>query len=129
MRLAEEIGAFAYEDYPTIAAIIPEGIEDPLHALTDRATWGAINVQRIARGLRQSGDLIATSWPLLRDLICHLPERLSRSVQGGHFFFIGEAGATETVRRVVELADEARALHDELQSLASAENSSTCPRY
>jgi hypothetical protein len=120
MRLAEEIGAFAYEDYPTVAAIIPEGIEDRLHALTDSAIWGAINVQRIARGLLQWEDSSATGWRALRDLLREVPQRMSRFVQGGHFFFVGEAGAKATVLEIVELTNEARVFRDELQSCIGA---------
>jgi hypothetical protein len=125
--LAEEIGAFSYEDYPTVAAVIPEGVDDRLHAFTDCATWGAINVQRIARGPGKGVEVPAADWPALRDLICRVPQRLSRTIQGGHFFFIGEVGAMTTVRKVMELTGEARSFRDELQSLAGARNSSMCP--
>lgn len=119
LALAEEIGAFAYEDYPPVAAIVPQDSEDRLHALTDGATWGALNVLRIVHSL---GELAAAAsdWPALRNLVDQAPQRLSRTVRGGHFFFIGEPGAMATVRHVVELTHEARRFRNELQALVGS---------
>jgi thioesterase domain-containing protein len=124
--LADEIGAFAYADYPPLAAIIPEDVEDRLHALTDRATWGALNVLRIVRELGDCRGATATEWAALRDLIDQAPKRLSRTICGGHFFFIGEAGAMATVRKIVELIREVRLLHQELVALVEPSEYSTC---
>jgi hypothetical protein len=123
--LSEEIGAFAYEDYPTVAAIVPDSIEDRLHALTDSTVWGAINVQRIARRLLQLECLSPSSWRALRDLLRDVPQRMSRPIQGGHFFFVGEAGAKATALAIVELTNEARSIRDELPSLADAQDHGT----
>ena len=102
-----------------MAAIVPEDIEDRLHALTDGSTWGALNVLRIAHGLRELAT-DAVSWPALRTLASQVPQRLSRTIRGGHFFFIGAPGAMATVRHVVELTHEARLFRDELQALVGS---------
>jgi thioesterase domain-containing protein len=122
--LAAEIGAFSYEDYPPVAAIIPESIEDRLHAMTDCALWGTINVLRIAHGVARGLTVDATRWTALLALLAHVPQRLSRTIPGGHFFFLGEGGAKATVRHVVELTNEARMLRDELRSLIGAKGPS-----
>lgn len=119
--LADEAGAFAYDEYPPVAAIIPESSSDGLHALTDAAVWGAINALRIARRIGPTLQLDATRWTALQSLATSLPQRLCRSVPGGHFFFIGHDGAAATVHSVVELANEWRALDAQLHALLKGE--------
>jgi hypothetical protein len=115
--LAHEAGAFAYDEYPPIAAIIPESSSDRLHALTDTAVWGAINTLRIARRFDSARHLQATRWTALQSLVTSLPQRLCRSIPGGHFFFIGHDGAAATVDSVVALVNEWRALEAQLHAL------------
>jgi hypothetical protein len=118
MVLGAEHRAFDYEDYPLLAAIIPEDRDDPFHALADRNVWGALNTLRLARRLALAGAFAAVpDWPALRALVDELPRRLSRTISGNHFFFVGEPGAAATARFVVELTDEARAVARELQDL------------
>jgi hypothetical protein len=120
LQLAEEIGAFAYTDYPMVAAIIPEDVEDRLHASSDQSLWGALNVLRVSRDPRASADVVAKNWAAWRDLTNSLPQRLSRTIRGAHFFFMGEPGARTTVRHILDLTNEARLLRRELQTLTSS---------
>lgn len=115
--LAEEAGAFAYADYPAMATIVPESSADRLHALTDGALWGALNALRIAHRIGRHATIDARCWESLRTLLAEMPQRLSRSVPGAHFFFLGEPGARATVRHVVDLTREALALDAELHTL------------
>lgn len=119
--LCDEIGAFDYRNYPCIAAIIPTGMEDPLHALTDAAVWGALNVLRLAHDPATVDCVSATSWEAFQDLLRQIPQRLCRTIRGGHFFFIGESGAMTTVSQVIELTREVRTLRQELRALCGRE--------
>jgi hypothetical protein len=152
LMLAHEIGAFAYEDYPLLAAVVPDSARDRQHALTDVSIWGTLNVLRLTRLLGAHGTDSAHSahvshgvhgpqgahgahgahgphgahgahgghesaeWQPTRRLVDQLPQRLSRPVQGGHFFFIGEQGARKTARAVVELIAEARNVQAEIEA-------------
>lgn len=116
-QLADEGGAFAYADYPAMAAIVPEGSADRLHALTDGALWGAVNALRMAHRLGRDTNIDARRWESLRTLLANVPQRLSRSVPGAHFFFLGEAGAKATAQNIVDLRREASVIDTELRTL------------
>lgn len=115
--IADEHGAFAYADYPAIASIVPRGSADRLHALTDSALWGALNVLRIAHRIERHATVDARCWDSLRTLLVEVPQRLFRSVPGTHFFFVGEPGARATVGHVVDLTREALAVDTEVRTL------------
>lgn len=116
-QLADEAGAFAYADYPAMATIVPEGSTDRLHALTDGALWGALNVLRMAHRIGRDRNVDARRWESLRTLFAGVPPRLSRCVPGTHLFFLGEAGAKATARHIVDLLREASAIDTELRTL------------
>lgn len=116
-QLADEGGAFAYADYPALATIVPENSADRLHALTDGALWGALNVLRMAHRIGRDRNIDASRWQSLRTLLAGAPRRLSRFVPGAHFFFLGEAGAKATVRHIMDLVREASAVEAELRTL------------
>jgi hypothetical protein len=115
--IAQENGAFAYADYPAIATIVPDGSADMLHALTDGALWGALNVLRIAHRIERDRNIDARRWASLRALLTEVPRRLTRHLPGAHFFFLGEAGAKATVRHVLDLTREVSAIEAELRAL------------
>lgn len=115
--IADDNGAFAYADYPVIASIVPDGSADRLHALTDGALWGALNVLRIAHRIERDRNMDAHRWESLRRLFAEVPQRLTRNIAGAHFFFLGQAGAKATVQHVVDLVREASAIEAELRAL------------
>jgi hypothetical protein len=88
-----------------------------LHALTDDALWGALNVLRIAHRIERDRNIDARRWASLRGLLAEVPRRLTRHIPGAHFFFLGEAGAKATVRHVLDLTREVSAIEAELRAL------------
>lgn len=74
---------------------------------------------RIAHRIDRNTSIEARKWDSLRALLAHAPQRLTRSVPGAHFFFLGEAGARATVRHVVELTRETLTMEEELRALLS----------
>jgi hypothetical protein len=116
-EIVAETGAFAYAEYPPLAAIVPESSADRLHALTDGALWGALNALRVTHRIGRDTNIGAQEWASLRNLLADVPRRLTRTLPGAHFFFLGEAGARATVRHVVDLTRESLAVETELRSL------------
>lgn len=111
-------------NFPLIAAVCPSSILDASHALADRATWGFLLTYKLetmigARGL--SSVRGTPRWPQLLDLVHSAPARLSVSVPGNHFFFLGEESARGTAAKVVGLWNEALAFRRELADLTGVE--------
>lgn len=109
--------AHDYKNLPTLAAIYPTSALDFRHAMTDKATWSFLMIQRITSILTQDGtasayqqsvDSSATTLSLagfrfqeLQRVVLNIPELMTAEILGNHFFFIGESGAKETVETVV----------------------------
>lgn len=106
--LSSSLQGFDYAGYPLVGAVIPTRREDGRHAITDRMTWGFLNAQmlfceadrRIEGGTRAMDE---AAWETLRALAAHAGDQLSRSVDGDHFFFIGERGARAAAAAIGEL--------------------------
>ncbi|KAL1892349.1 hypothetical protein Sste5346_007087 [Sporothrix stenoceras] len=109
--------------YPLPTALYPRSILDPSHALADRATWGFLLTYKLEALIAELGGLAklreseaaASRWQKVMDLVHNAPERLSRPMNGNHFFFIGEQSAAETAAAVENLIDDAVALQRELK--------------
>jgi len=105
-----DANSFAVGDYPLCACVVPRAATDPWHALTDEAIWAGVTARGLsaryipAGGFRSLSD---TGWTALRRVVVTAPRRLSRRVDGGHFFFLGERGAGATVAAIAGLTEEA----------------------
>ena len=124
-EICADVNAFAYAQYPIVGAIRPLRQSDALHALTDRETWGFLNTQKITFGwlgeyLRGQVRVAPAQQRELIALMDSVPERLTRSVDGGHLFFLGEAGARATARHIVELHAQAEALRQGFAAILAA---------
>jgi hypothetical protein len=117
----EDLGSVSFGDYPPVAAITPTSKFDARHALTDSATWMLLAAQRIAARLaspaQSAGDLPEEAWSRLRQIIATLPARLTAAIAGGHLFFLGATGASQTARLALTLADAAAAVDEEVSQL------------
>lgn len=115
-------GSFDFASYPLCGSISGAGPSDARHALAAAAAWGMLNAQslyfQIVRPALER-DPQPKEWPAVRELMTAITTRLSRHVDGSHFFFVGERGASQTARWVGELASEADAVRRELTTLLS----------
>lgn len=114
-------GTFDFGNYPLCAVVSASDSVDAVHALTDAASWGMVNAkalfaQRIGPALAKR-EPTSQDWAALRSLMDSLPGRLSRYVEGGHLFFVGEKGAAATADHVQDLIGEAAAIRLELARL------------
>ncbi|GLR90999.1 hypothetical protein [Bradyrhizobium iriomotense] len=103
-----DLGTFAYPEYPFTGVIAPTRTSDARHALTDQATWGFLNSQKLFCEYSAANSISsqAGAWNELRELALQLPSRLCRYVEGGHFFFIGREGAEKSALHVAELCKQ-----------------------
>lgn len=108
-----DLGTFAYPEYPFTGVIAPTHISDARHALTDQATWGFLNSQKLFCEYSAASSIseLSGTWSDLRGLALQLPTRLCRYVEGGHFFFLGRDGAAQTASHIQDLCKQL----DELQ--------------
>jgi pimeloyl-ACP methyl ester carboxylesterase len=114
----DDVGSFDYAHFPICASITPTSPSDARHVLTDSISWSFYTVSAIWFGMLSGVDVHAMSqaaWSELRALMDSIPQRLTRHVPGGHFFFIGKTGASETARHVDDLIREAARLEEALQ--------------
>ena len=117
--LRESSGA-DWHAYPTVGVLSPTWRTDARHAVTDAANWAlAITNMLYARYVAATDlpGLSDGSWRTLTETIVGAPDRLHRSIEGGHMFFVGCDGAEQTVAATAELLTAARGLAELLGSL------------
>ncbi|MDK1389503.1 hypothetical protein QN224_29395 [Sinorhizobium sp. 8-89] len=118
-----DLGSLDFADYPLTASIVPTLPSDAKHALTDQAAFAFFNSRRIYHGLPPGilKEISPDEWDELRSLMQDLPRRLTRFQDGGHFFFVGEAGAAATSAHIGELLNELEAVASLLRKISDAE--------
>jgi hypothetical protein len=123
-------GTFDFAGYPLCGAVAASSPLDMIHALTDSSVFGMLNAQALFHqtilpslaGQLPTADQAPREpdphkWAQLRQLMAGLTARLSRHVEGSHFFFLGQPGASATARYIQDLAQEAGAIRRELSAL------------
>lgn len=112
--------SFSGEDYPVCAVVMPTDRQDYRHALADQAVWGSVTVRGLVNNrfsTAQLSRLSETEWTAIREAVIGVPQRLSRSICGGHFFFLGRGGAKASVGHIRDLLHEVDSLDALLDSV------------
>lgn len=114
-------GTFDFASYPLCGVIAAGGPSDARFALTSAAAWGMLNTQalyfQMIKPVLDTRELATEKWTAVRALMGSLITRLSRHVDGSHFFFVGETGAVATARHIQQLVAEAAVIRRELSTL------------
>ncbi|KAJ5225953.1 hypothetical protein N7468_007178 [Penicillium chermesinum] len=115
-----ETKVFDISNHALIAALYPTSILDPVHALTDKTTWGFLMTLKLESRVRQILSSVdgPPAWQKLKDLIESAPNRLCLPVSGNHFFFVGEESARGAAEAVCKLIEETRKFQEELYNLS-----------
>lgn len=102
----DDMGATQFGTFPLTAAIVPTHFSDAMHVLGDRTAWTHFNIQRLIHDVSGRSDFGSQKqqWRDIRALADRLHGQLSADIAGGHFFFLGETGARETVRLILSLS-------------------------
>jgi pimeloyl-ACP methyl ester carboxylesterase len=117
----DDQGTFDFASYPLCGVIAAGGQPDARHAVTSAAAWGMLNTQALyfqrIKPVLDARELDARKWMAVRELMEGLIRRLSRHVDGSHFFFVGEVGAAAVARHIQDLVAESAAIRRELSAL------------
>ena len=117
-----DMGTFQYADFPLVGMLLANSTSEARHALTDYGTWSFYISQKIYRHLisleKQFGDMSRAQWSEAMRLSQAAPSRLTRTVSGNHFFFVGRQGANESAEKIIFILEEARALMKDLDNLS-----------
>ncbi|MFE5700341.1 thioesterase domain-containing protein [Rhodococcus koreensis] len=114
---------FAFDQAPLCATISPTYPTDADHALAGAATWSAIGLMGLIRNHLAGIDLNRLppdTWSRLRALAADWTQTMNRTVEGGHYFFIGETGAAVTADALADLYDQLAAVGAELHAIKVA---------
>lgn len=115
-----DLDGFAFAEAPLTATISPTWPSDGEMAMVAPSHWSTIAIMAIVRRELRGVALEAMSvedWTWLRTLALEWPLRMNRFVDGGHFFFLGERGAAETARHLVDLDEALGQLSRDLSDL------------
>ena len=108
-----------WELYPLTAAVVPTLASDRRHVLTDRHNWAMINANAVQWRLLSGLDATAVTpdhWRRITEHADELCTELHQTVDGGHFFFLGERGARATAVAIVELDARRATLEHRLEA-------------
>jgi hypothetical protein len=117
---------FSFDDFPLVAMIIPDSRADRRHALVDKAAWSLYNANTIFKRYLSANkvsvnDLSDAKWRSLLFATRSIGDRLCRTIDGNHFFFVGEFGARAAADAVELLEDRVHGLKEELSAILNVE--------
>lgn len=123
IEAAADIGGVPFETLPLTGTIVPGHQSDMAHVLGDRFAWGHLGIQKLVSRVRRSAAVSEAQWQAVTALFADAGRRLSADIRGGHFFFLGEPGASATARLILSLGAELRAVERELSEILDDPNS------
>jgi hypothetical protein len=100
-----------YSNLPWIATLCPTYMQDARHALCDKATWSALFTQKLTLEVEKAGiigHIDHSRWTELLDFVTSVPNKLSKQVEGNHYFFLGERSAEQAARDIVRKWEESK---------------------
>lgn len=120
-QVYRDSGVFNFAQTPWIALIVDDSVSDSKISLIDPYSWDFIRAEMMYhRYLKQ--PLTMNAWLALRKIIKKLPEQLTATVHGNHFFFVGEQGARDTANQIELLIDRVREIQSTVQNQLALAN-------
>ncbi|KGO46780.1 hypothetical protein PEX1_001830 [Penicillium expansum] len=136
-QLLEDGQAQNFGSLPAMAAIYPTSGLDFRHAITDKATWSYLMIQRAmamfnednrVKQLSQVKDAVSahklaaerSSFQDLQKVVLGIPELMTADTLGNHFFFCGESGARRTVETVIGFLSSSIVVQQNLEDMLDA---------
>lgn len=109
----EDSGAWNFEDFSLLGLITHQSQKDARHALLDIPAWtfyvSQVFFQQVV--VPSFSSIHEKNWPLLLEIFDSLPQKLCLRIDhGGHFFFLGEQGARQTIGLMEQLVSNLRGL-------------------
>jgi thioesterase domain-containing protein len=118
----EDGGVTDYAAYPPLALIVSNGLADYPNALLCRSNWALFVGQQLYRrhiypNRSRIGQLSPQSWASLQNIFAGALARLTITVDGTHFLFVGEQGARATAAAIAELARRSDEINDQISAV------------
>ncbi|RAP36068.1 hypothetical protein B1207_10890 [Legionella quinlivanii] len=110
---------FDFANTPWIALIVDDSMTTAKISLIDPAAWNFLRAEMIYSQYLK-GKLSGASshkWHKISELLNSLPQLLTMTVNGNHFFFLGEKGARKTAEQINELLGRVDSLKEKLHKL------------
>lgn len=126
MASQQDSQAFNFANFPLVGIIAPDGRGDKRHAIVDQASWTIYNANTIykryiAGNKVDVNKLTDADWKGVLDLTRNIGSSLFTSVDGNHFFFMGESGARATADAIEQLENKVQMVKKDLASLLGVE--------
>jgi hypothetical protein len=106
---------------PLTAVMQPSTVQDHAHALGDKASWSLVNSWKLIADFERmqapGRDLDDARFRSFQDVVDAIPFRLSKRVEGNHYFFVGRNGARDTAKAMSELVSVVDDLQKKLDLL------------
>lgn len=118
----KDSAVYHFNDTPWIAVIRDDAPTTAKISLIDPASWNFLRAEMINANYLRQQDLSAlpdAKWRELSTLINELPNTLTATVHGNHFFFLGEQGARETADKIAEMAAKVEQLKQTIPAILS----------
>ena len=113
-------GVYNFAETPWIALIRDDAQSTAKLSLIDPASWNFIRAEMIYKNYLGKHDLTILSeekWRALSTLVNDLPNNLTLTVHGNHFFFVGEKGAKATAEKIDELVARISKIKKQLEQI------------
>ena len=121
----KDSGGMIFNEYPFMAIIHGDSVQDAENVLFDEADWQPILMRKLYwyfLSKQQDRNLSSTQLVALGILLKNGAIQLAMTIHGSHFFFLGESGAKQTARAIDLLHHKNRSLKFQLDNLVIMEN-------
>lgn len=121
-RTIQDSGVYNFAETPFIGLIQDVSPSAPKITLIDPASWNFIRAEMIYKTYltnKQLTKLSKQNWNKLKTIINNLPHNLTLTIEGNHFFFVGEKGAKATAEKIVILISRINQTKNQLTQLTS----------
>ncbi|MFM0045673.1 hypothetical protein PQR05_34025 [Paraburkholderia sediminicola] len=123
IQQANDYGAFEFADYPLVAVLANDGRLDYEHVVMDANWWSIYNAQTLLSLLRRSGNEPSRfddgQWRRLRELSVNIRERLVIPIEGNHFAFVGEHGASRVALAIDQAVSGLESIYHSIASFCN----------
>ena len=118
----QDTGAVKVNDYPPIAIIHGDAFQDLSFTLFSEYDWGSLMMRYYYNLLQKCAYNDPSKMKKGISFIRGVPNKLVKTVDGTHFFFVGQYGAHKTVKEMINLLNQHDKLMTNIQELCRPVN-------
>lgn len=107
-----------YAHYPYIGVLHGTSAADIRHVIADKATWGMVLTYKLLADMSKLPQIeLHPRWDEIVRAVHSAPDRMHSTIEGNHFFFLGERGASAAAEAIRGLMQESRKFEVEFSAL------------